>query len=55
MQPQSAGARAAPILRSCEVKGAGAGCVHRRVYPVAALAVEWHAHKWFWGCINPAG
>lgn len=53
MQPQSTGARTAPILRSCGVKGAG--CVHRRVYPAAVLAVEWHAHKWFWDCINPAG
>ena len=55
VQHQSASAHMAPILRLCEVKVTGAGCVYRHVYPVASLAVKACARKWFWGCINPAG
>jgi len=46
-QHQSASAHVAPMPRSCKVKVTGAGCVYRRVYPAASLAVEAHARKWF--------
>lgn len=55
VQHQSKSAHMAPILCSCEVKVTGASCVYRHVYPVASLTVKAHTHKWFSGCIKPAG